>query len=160
MTPNTELEKIKNRFIEKVMKREEVYNTYYRIPHDYKQTIQIDVLSGKAMKVVNEKHDESLSAFKGVVISRIKEGGNKRESKFRKYWKYSTIAMQDTCIESILDYSEQNKLDFWTMRYVEIVLHFYSAKKQSYCKVFNLKEIDESEFVKNFENRLRRRFGN
>jgi len=134
------------------------YETYYRIPHDYIDIIDMkppERYVGKGIK----GDEEELNFFIGEVLFRFKDN-NKPEAKFEEYWRYKNIAMQNTCILKILDLLNKENINFWKISNLRLCLKFYSSKNKSWCKIYDYKIISDDEFGNRFGKEFGNFFGN
>lgn len=148
------LELIKQQYDERKRKKETWYYTYYRLKSEYLHTIQIDFQTVTPL----DNNNEGLVSFRGIIVKRNKLDG--RYESFEEYWKYTTIALQKTPMDSIISYATKKGIDIWNCKYLEIELRYHSRKKKSYCTIYSLKEIPEINFGNVVRNDFRNSLGN
>jgi len=144
----TNPDEVRARYEERKQRELECYNNYYKIAQDYEHVLHLD-FSTRRFEETNYANgiSQPLTFVYGKVVKRRKTN-KKYEARFVEYWRYNLIGLQNTVLDSIVDYAKKREIDIWSCSFIEVKLRFYGTGKKAYCIVSSLKEISKNDFGK------------
>lgn len=139
---------IKKRYEERKKQLKQNYSSYHRICQDYIYDLFLLFPSGRyEERPLMKGGEEKLTLFNGKIINRMKKSKKLYESKYNEYWLYKTIALQNTILDAIIEQAAKKSIDIWNCEWIKVKLKFYSNRKHSWCKIFELKETTQQELL-------------